>query len=210
MSNSIDHTEWFVNKIKGGIAEATCRAHFEALGYTVENFGIEHIAPQYAINSKKPNSDFFMLEFQQNLQRMPDFLISGTYPQTSCDKSGKTVALLVEAKYRENVNLVEFNKSMIERYQNLQTMGISFMIYLVSKYFRTNGNPMQKKSEQTKFVHIGLFEPNCPPMWLSAGEKSLNKFPLTLGRHENENFNTIYSSVIAPCLGSLFLNQTES
>lgn len=28
-------TQWYQNKIKGGVAEAACKAHFEALGYVV-------------------------------------------------------------------------------------------------------------------------------------------------------------------------------
>jgi hypothetical protein len=49
---------WFANKIKAGIAEATCRAHFEALGYAVESTGFESIVPQYCRLNKLSTGNY--------------------------------------------------------------------------------------------------------------------------------------------------------
>lgn len=205
-----DSNKWLKDKIKSGIAEAACRSHFEALGYTVENFGIEHIAPQYTVNSRKSEKDSFLEEFKDNLQKMPDFLISGTYPDTADELAGrtvagKTVALLVEAKYVDALNLTIFNKEMEIRYENLIRMRISFMIYVVARNSRTNGHPHHAKAPDKCTVHIGLFETSKEPIWLKAGEKTkLNKFPLTVGCNGSGDFNTVYSDIVQPCLSEIF------
>lgn len=210
MAGFTERQDWFSNKIKGGLAEAVCRSHFEALGYTVENFGIENIAPQYALITRNPNPGPFLSEFKNNLQNMPDFLISGTYPSGAVGLAGQTEALLVDAKYREDVNLTDFHNDIKKEYSNLIERGISFMIYLVSKRYRTNGHVKntKKQTDNKSFVHIGLYrKEEVERPWLTARETSLLHFPLTYGRDETENFNTVYDDIVHPCLTQIFASK---
>lgn len=192
---------WHGNKIKAGIAEAACREHFEALGYAVESFGIENIAPQYCRIANMAEQGEYLKEFQGNLQNMPDFLISRITPASADNAAGKAEAILVDAKYKESVVLTEFDQEIRKQYQNLLDKGISFLIYLVARAFRFS--PTAKL--HSNYVHVGLYRkvPVDRP-WLSAGEGAVLNYPLYVGIKDGENFNTVYATSVHPCLDAIF------
>lgn len=215
-----DSKQWINSKEIGSVAEDYCRFHFETLGYSVENFGIEHTFPEYLRHSKNHNSGEGLKAFTQAFKKMPDFLISGTCPTTSTPRpgeyAGKTEAFLVEAKFNSDDNLIqdEFNNHIKDVYQNfLVTLKLPLVIYLVAKNFtRSSGS---KKSEA--YVHLGLFnladieKHEIEHTWITIGEKSLWKLPFTYARNGSGlNFNTVYENKIHDELHKRFFAENPS
>lgn len=201
-----DLVTWHQNKIKGGIAEAACRAHFEALGYAVESTGIEHIAPQYCrLNHSLPGS---YIGNVSELRNLPDFVISRTHPSTAINvqrnRAGKADAVLVEAKYRTEVVLDDFTKEMLTSYQNLLDKKIHFIIYLICKRYKKKAS--DKAFSSGSFVFLNFFNPeksmsNGDTGWRKAGEwDGFTKYPLYQGMHEGEDFNLAYKEIVQPVL----------
>lgn len=194
--------DWHINKIMGGIAETVCRNHFEALGYAVETFGIENIAPQFCtLKSGKYKLGTHGENFSLTLQNMPDFLISRRHPQAVGNHDEPTLdAFLVDAKYRKTVYFDKFSEEIIDKYKNILDRDIHFFIYLVTKEaYYDSKNP--KKYD--KHIHIGHFPGKSAKTeyrWLSAGEKKLREGIIYQGMHDGENFNTIYDSIVHPAL----------
>ncbi|HZW24689.1 MAG TPA: hypothetical protein VFF26_04320 [Gallionella sp.] len=225
---------WIGNKEKANIAEEACRLHFEQLGYNVEDFGIEKISKEYP-RLRKDNAGTYLVEIREKIQNMPDFLISGVYPEKAGELTGKSEALLVEAKYKEIVIFEDFNKEILKKYSNLlDDLKISLMIYLVTRSSRRLRS--STKSNEV-YVHIGLFRPSQPKAefewlaaggtgghlmfkfldepkaefeWLAAGGTGLNKFPFTYGCNGSDDFNTIYAKVVKPVLDKRFAANVAS
>jgi len=200
---------WYKNKIKGGIAEAACKAHFEALGYAVESTGIEHIAPQYCkLNHSLPGN---YIKNVRELQNLPDFIISRIHPSTRINteqhKAGKSDAVLVEAKYRTEVDLEDFTKEMLETYRNLLSKNINFIVYLVCKRYKLKSSEPAFRNDS--FVFLNFFNPeksltNGDTGWRKAGDwDGFSKFPLYQGLQDGNNFNQLYLEVVHPVLNEM-------
>jgi|GEM_PF-4639936 len=95
--------DWYKNKIKGAYAEGICRAHFEAIGYDVEPFGIEHTSPVYAsrvwMDGNIQSSASFGA-FKKPFRSMPDYFASRVYMNTKKEKHRQ--AFLIEVKYMKS------------------------------------------------------------------------------------------------------------
>jgi len=206
--------EWHKNKISGGIAEATCRAHFEALGYSVESFGIENIAPQYcSIKDGVITRGEYGAQFKDTLQNMPDFLVSRCHPNTpSIAKSsavGHLDAFLVDAKFRTTVSLNEFKQEIFEVYEKILDRDIHFFIYLVAKnsrtFFKGNQNILKVGDKELKaYIHLGYFPGKeaklGKALWWTVGETKLLDMPICHGMDEGDNFTSVYAEIIYPAL----------
>ena len=200
-----DLVKWHQNKIRGGIAEAACRAHFEALGYAVESTGIEHIAPQYSKLHGHPAGSY--IGDVKKIQKLPDFLISRVHGSTSVNDvknmTGKADAVFVEAKYRTDVVLEDFTQEILGAYKHLLQNGIHFIVYLVCK--RHKKKPSDKAFSTGSFVFLNFFNPNVSRTngdtgWHEPGEPIFSKLALYQGIHESEDFNRAYSEIVQPVL----------
>jgi len=49
--------DYRVRRIKGDIVEVICKNHFAAMGFQVENAGVEHFATQFANRSARLRGD---------------------------------------------------------------------------------------------------------------------------------------------------------
>lgn len=210
MSNQCNFDEknvvWHQNKIIGGIAEAACRAHFEALGYAVENTGVEHIAPQYS-KLKKYHVGNYIGDLKK-LHKLPDFLISRTHPSTPVTEArkmaGKDDAVLIEAKYRTEVVLEDFTKEMLTKYGDLLQKEIHFIVYLVCRRYKLKHSDAEFKSGA--FVWANFFIPHKSKTdggtgWQQAGvSEKFIEYPLYQGMQDGQNFNTAYEEIIKPAL----------
>lgn len=200
---------WHQNKIKGGIAEACCRTHFEALGFAVESTGIEHIAPLFCrLNQFLPGS---YIENVREMQNLPDFIISRVHPKTSINiarnRAGKADAVLIEAKFRTEVVLEDFTKELLETYRSILDKKIHFIVYLVCKRYKL------KRSSQTfindSHVFLNFFNPdksltNGDTGWRKAGEwDGFEKFPLYQGWQDGQDFNQAYREIVHPVLAEM-------
>lgn len=206
--------EWHKNKISGGIAEATCRAHFEALGYSVESFGIENIAPQYcSIKDGVSTRGEYGAQFKTTLQNMPDFLVSRCHPDTpSIAKYGAVGhldAFLVDAKYRTNVSLDKFSSEIVGVYEEILKRDIHFFIYLVAKNSSTFSKGRQNcikvdDKELKAYVHLGYFPGGEAILgkyqWWTVGATKLLDMPICHGMDEGDDFTSIYAKIIYPAL----------
>lgn len=203
---------WYANKIKGGVAESACRAHFEALGYSVEAFGIEQIAPQYCkvANAAVPAGPA-LKNFAAGLQNMPDLLVSRIHPRTplleSRQLAGHADAFLVDAKFRHSVCLEQFDHEVIDNYRNLIERKIDFYIYLVANRLRYNERGRYSECR----VALGYFSHTHNKgrngLWLYASDKKVKDEPLLQGMADGEDFATVYGKAIQPSLDYLLGSQ---
>lgn len=201
---------WHQNKIHGAIAESACRAHFEALGFSVENFGIEHIAPQYCfLRDQSAVMGDHGKRFKETLQAMPDFLMTRLHPDTlsiaRLDCVGKLDVFLVDAKYRRRVELEAFTEEIDSTYQAIHERDIDFYIYLVTDEYSYNklGKPKTRTIggvETTPFVHIGCFpgnkSTNLEKRWYAVDDVRLRRQAIFFGQDEGDTFTSVYENVI--------------
>lgn len=198
---------WFRKKIKGGLAEVACRAHFEALGYAVESTGIERIAPQYcALNHVTPSS--YMKQVKE-IQNLPDFLISRQH-NLGKDGAPKADGMLVETKYRTQVVFKDFTEEMISSYSNLIERGIPFIVYLVCKRHDLINNENETCGDG--FVFLNYFNQKDSRAkggtgWKEAGaNQKLLDYPLYRGMPDGPDFNQAYQEIVHPILSEMLGN----
>jgi len=196
--------EWYANKIRGGIAEAACRAHFEVLGYAVESTGIEHIAPLYCKLDKRRGGNF--LSGFNRLQKLPDFVISRVHPSHGAMRggmAGKADAVMIEAKYRHEVVLEAFTQELLEQYKNLIDRDFTFIVYLVCKRYKHKAD---EEFRSGPFVFLNYFnteisKTNGDTGWQAADSwTGFSKFPLYQGMEEGQNFANAYTEIVHPAL----------
>jgi hypothetical protein len=191
---------WYQNKIKGGVAEAACRAHFEALGYTVESTGIEHIAPGYCTYSGDHGYGNYIQSYMKSLQRMPDFLASRTYADTTINRNkglvGKKDAIFLEVKYRESFTEA-LTEELYQTYKQLIDNGMSIVVYLVTKEdVGVRLNFFCKELYSTRPCHDSN--------WSIAGHSLFESLPIYQGQDDEHHFNWVHTHVIRPSLATLF------
>lgn len=200
--------EWHQNKIKGGIAESACRAHFEALGYAVESTGIEHIAPQYS--RLQGYSQGHYISDVKKIQKMPDFLISRVHPlnllHDKYHQSGKADAVFVEAKYRTEAELDKFTQDIFDDYEPLLKKGIHFIVYLVCKRYKETAS--SEVLHTGGFVLLNFFNPQVSNTkkdtgWYKAGDKIFSTLPLYQGICVEQDFNRAYTKIVQPVLSEI-------
>lgn len=200
---------WFANKIKGGIAEATCRAHFESLGYAVETTGIEHIAPLFCrLKHFAPGS---YIDNVRELENLPDFIISRAHPKTTVNiarnRGGKADAVLIEAKFRTEIVLEDFTKELLKTYQNLLDKKIYFIVYLVCKRYKMKHTSPTFESDSHVFLNFFNSEKsmtNGDTGWRKAGEwDGFSNFPLYQGKQDGQDFNQAYREIVHPILAEM-------
>ncbi|MFZ3017284.1 MAG: hypothetical protein WA056_02355 [Gallionella sp.] len=198
-------TNWYRNKIKGGIAETVCRTHFEALGYSVESTGIEQIAPMFCKLQGLPSGNY--MEDVRQFQRLPDFLISRVHPATTGAQAGKADAVFVEAKYRTAVVFETFTQELIATYAHLLEKKMRFIVYLVCKRYKMK--EADTAFTQASTVWVNFFNPavsktNGDTGWHQAGQwEKFATIPLYQGMQPNVNFNTLHADIIQPVLHEL-------
>lgn len=190
---------WFKNKTKAGIAEAACKVHFQALGFSVENTGIEHIAPSYIALSHTEGLGHYIAGYREKLNRMPDFLASRVYADTQINRKknmvGKKDAIFIDAKYREAVDLNSFSHELYSTYGKLIEDGLPLLIYLV-----TPAKPYVRLLFFSKSVYQTSL--HCSP-WSNAGDPMLAALPLYQGNSDDEHFNSAYEHILEPALEEL-------
>jgi len=200
---------WFANKVKGGIAEATCRAHFESLGYAVESTGIEQIAPLYCrLNQFSPGNYIGNVREMQNL---PDFIISRVHPKKSIniekDNASLADAVFVEAKFRTEVVLEDFTKELLETYQNLLDKKIHFIVYLVCKRYKWKHSSPEFVNDSHVFLNFfntDISKSIGDTGWYKAGEwKKFGSLPLYQGKQDGQDFNQAYREIVHPVLAEM-------
>lgn len=193
---------WFANKIKGGFAEAVCRAHFEALGYAVESTGIERIAPLYCLLAGRPAGSY--IGDVRKFQHLPDFLISRIHPSTAGEMEGKADAVFVEVKYRTEVVLDDFTAEILNTYGELIEKKIHFIVYLVCKRYKQKVTDSDFASDchvMLNFFNTDVSKTNGDTGWRKAGEwVGFTKNALYRGKMAGCNFNQVYSQMIQPVL----------
>ncbi|KVC31018.1 hypothetical protein [Burkholderia pseudomultivorans] len=99
-----------VRRIKGDIVEAICKNHFAAMGFQIENAGVEHFASQFANRSSRARSDAGRSnasKIQRYIGNLPDLLIG----HESYDHH------FVEAKFRTNISIDECAKELLWDYR---------------------------------------------------------------------------------------------
>lgn len=199
--------QWYINLIIGSVAEAACRCHFEALGYTVEATGIEHIAPTFAaITACHPDELGNYGARAVALRAMPDFLIS---------RAGKKVeALLVESKFRSDATFdTLIADEWFVKYKSIIDQGTNVLVYLVPRHYRkTEKSPwIDALSEDGVLVHLCFFSKSSYPDpathhtsgMFSVGNSFFNK-GIYLGTEPRTNFNSVYTKIVRPGLIKLF------
>lgn len=191
---------WYQQKIKGGLAESVCRAHFEALGYHVEAVGIEHIARHYCALSVAGGVGHYLQSHQDLLQVMPDFLISRTYADTHVNRRDKMVgrkeAVLVEVKFRKRFD-PDLTEALYLKYQKLIESGLGIIVYLLVR------EPIMVK---LIYFNHKLFpaKPHTNGAWIDAGSPFFASKPLYQGLDDERHFNWAYDHIVKPALEELF------
>ena len=107
-----------VRRIKGDIVEAICKNHFAAMGFQIENAGVEHFASKFANRSSRLSSDAGgsnVSKIQNYIGNLPDLLIG----HESYDHH------FVEAKFRDNISIDDFTKELLWDYRK-QIFGRDF------------------------------------------------------------------------------------
>jgi len=95
-----------IRRIKGDIVEVMCKNHFAAMGFQVENAGVEHFATQFANRSshrRDAQGGSNVSKIQSYIGRLPDLLIGH-------DKHDHH---FVEAKFRDGVSIDEFAQDLL-------------------------------------------------------------------------------------------------
>lgn len=88
---------WYKEKIKGDFAEAICKSHFSAIGYHVENTGVESAMETFARYSNLSSNKSIPADMiMDNIRFTPDLLISRLYQNT-------LQSFYIEVKYRQKV-----------------------------------------------------------------------------------------------------------
>ena len=168
--------------IKGSFAETVCRLHFEAMGYNVEPFGIERIAPAFAALTREHAEAGSTLKKFNGFTRFPDFLIS------RIDGSGKKDAVLVEVKFRKKFNRENLTKELKLGYEKHLQFPILF--YVISE-------------EPERCVRLMYSE--RMGFWSKADDEALT-FPLYRAASEDTmSLAEAYNKLIMPIIGSMDL-----
>lgn len=210
--------EWQINKIKGGFAEAVCRSHFEAMGYRVEQVGIEHIAPYYA-RHVGDGLDHYARQVQQHLQKLPDFLVSRKH-------NGKLQAFFVETKFRGgDLNAQQEQANLLWTYRHLiwSDHFLARVQDLTSNEAAAIFNRLpeeERKAAQHSAIIFYLVTPrpvlldgaasyvHCNytswPKWWWAGCADFDRLPLYQASNQNYlSFNQAYEKIVRPALEDL-------
>lgn len=107
-----------IRRIKGDIVEAICKNHFAAMGFQVENAGVEHFANQFANRSSRERGELGgtnVNKIQNYIGRLPDLLVGHE----------KHDHHFVEAKFRDDVTILDFAKELFWDYRK-QIFGREF------------------------------------------------------------------------------------
>lgn len=107
-----------VRRIKGDIVEAICKNHFAAMGFQIENAGVEHFATKFANRSAHLRGELGgsnVSKIQNYIGHLPDLLIG----HEAYDHH------FVEAKFRDSVSIEDFSKDLLWDYRK-QIFGREF------------------------------------------------------------------------------------
>lgn len=183
------------NKVFGSLAEAACRQHFEAVGYNVESFGIEHTAPALcAIKSVPVAKGKNWAKLSDNLPKYPDFIISRTCESTkktdATDKEIIREGYFVEVKFQTILNEEELNNQW-NSYVDFHEM--PFYMYVVVR----NPNP-----------YVLIRFSGSSEAWRTVEkitEKPMQSFSKSTDDHLS--FKSAYDEIVKPTLDEIFLAQ---
>ncbi|MFP6558968.1 hypothetical protein WJ542_11705 [Paraburkholderia sp. B3] len=112
----MDH--YRIRRIKGDIVEAVCKNHFAAMGFQIENAGVEHFATQFANRSSRfrgQSGGSNVNKIQNYIGRLPDLLIGHE----------KHDHHFVEAKFRDAISIYDFAQELLWDYRK-QIFGREF------------------------------------------------------------------------------------
>jgi hypothetical protein len=107
-----------VRRIKGDIVEAICKNHFAAMGFQIENAGVEHFATKFANRSAYLRGELGgsnVSKIQNYIGHLPDLLIG----HEAYDHH------FVEAKFRDSISIEDFSKDLLWDYRK-QIFGREF------------------------------------------------------------------------------------
>ena len=107
-----------VRRIKGDIVEAICKNHFAAMGFQIENAGVEHFATKFANRSAHLRGELGgsnVSKIQSYIGHLPDLLIG----HEAYDHH------FVEAKFRDSISIEDFSKDLLWDYRK-QIFGREF------------------------------------------------------------------------------------
>lgn len=107
-----------IQRIKGDIVETICKNHFAAMGFQVENAGVEHFATQFANrpgHQRGKMGGTNVNKIQNYIGRLPDLLVGHE----------KHDHHFVEAKFRANRAIHDFAKELLWDYRR-QIFGREF------------------------------------------------------------------------------------
>lgn len=111
--------DYRVRRIKGDIVEVICKNHFAAMGFQVENAGVEHFATQFANRSARMRDDGAdgsnVGKIQNYIGHLPDLLIGHERHDHH----------FVEAKFRNGISIHAFAKELLWDYRR-QIFGREF------------------------------------------------------------------------------------
>ncbi|WP_233874721.1 hypothetical protein [Paraburkholderia adhaesiva] len=226
-----------VRKIKGDIVEVICRNHFAAMGFEVENAGIEHFATRFAYRSSRGRNGADgsnVSKIQNYIGRLPDLLIS----HASYDHH------FVEAKFRSNFPINDFVKELLWDFRKT-IFGRDFKNDIFGTITPVQWNaetsayylPKDDRAHLDRFIHIvtrGGIDPSLiqVPVMFYVVTKEDRKFSLFLICFNNENgcfevhqagkakddgetrnfldrFNESYAQVVAPIFQEVFCAEPE-
>jgi hypothetical protein len=173
--------------IKGSFGETICRLHFEAMGYSVDPIGIEHIAPSFCKVSRSSNEHgqyWKKLEYAK-FSKVPDFLMS------RINASGEKEAVLVEVKYTESFKGDKLLKDLEKDYKSYLKFPILF--YVISY-----------KKDPCIFIFYSDSDSEEIFKWRKVDE--MTAYPLyTAASNAHMDLKTSYEKIIKPILNSVKL-----
>ncbi|HEX7817129.1 hypothetical protein [Dyella sp.] len=143
-----------VRRIKGDIVEAICKNHFAAMGFQIENAGVEHFATKFANRSANLRGELGgsnVSKIQNYIGHLPDLLIG----HEAYDHH------FVEAKFRDSVSIENFSKDLLWDYRK-QIFGREFNTDVFDDITRREWNdgrrafdiPLNERTHIDRYVQV--------------------------------------------------------
>jgi hypothetical protein len=222
---------WYKNKILGDFAESICATHFDALGYHVEQTGVERFAQMLAKFSNQSTSQSVAAQtIMSTIHKTPDFLISRLF-------RNRLQSYMIEVKYRTKVSDMEtfenellwqykdviWKPSILEQakfsqneiaswYSNTQNLELIKKIKANSQKHKHINLPIifylvvknPKENQTHVYCNLATF-----PKWWNAGDASFTTLKNGTYKSTNElnpyqDFNDVYFNEIEPALEQVF------
>ena len=181
-----DKIRWYQDKIKGGFAEAIAATHFSAMGYFVQESGVEKNMPYYAkykytlsknSNAKKHNTkEKDAKEFKTNIHNLVD-----VFPDLFIFSKEKNVVFTVEAKFRngDHINFYDLEKELLWEYRHL-LFTYEFIDDIIKKTISTDAYYSNQKYVDLKDSHKRDFD-----RFIKELHKSLKKDGTIMSKYIN-------------------------